>query len=231
MEISIVNFIAASVCAYEHNDHQVKGYGQGEVNSEKVFSNTMLLLAALEIKENHGLYKVTKLTITQEHLDKANLYKEVLQNDHMLKILSSKNISNWEKGVYDLLSIEVFDQRTIQTKSNMMAFLPQMAQTILDKQAKMDKINQLPSKHQGQVGAKLELDVTIMQHFYMNKYNTNLTKAVDQSGNLYIWWGQLAFKENQKLKITGKVKKHGIEHETGTKSTNLNYVKVKEYAE
>jgi hypothetical protein len=123
MEISIVNFIAASVCAYEHNDHQVKGYGQGEVNSEKVFSNTMLLLAALEIKENHGLYKVTKLTITQEHLDKANLYKEVLQNDHMLKILSSKNISNWEKGVYDLLSIEVFDQRTIQTKSNMIFFL------------------------------------------------------------------------------------------------------------
>jgi hypothetical protein len=233
MQVSILEFIAAGIAAYEHNGNEIKGFGQGPVSSEKVFSNTMLLLNALNIQGRYtqGMETITKLEITSDHLARAKQCKEILQDAHMLKILSNRSVSNWDKQIYDMLNTEFLEAESVRNRANMMVFVPKMAMVLVERQAKLDKITQLTSQHQGQVGDKLTLDVTVLQHFYMQKFDSHLTKAVDPAGNLYIWFGNKAFAENQKLKITAKVKKHDTEHETGIPSTNLHFVKVKEYAE
>jgi hypothetical protein len=82
------------------------------------------------------------------------------------------------------------------------------------------------SKHVGQVGSTVELNISILRSNFIQKLACYVVNAVDDNNNLIVFFtGKDEFKTGESLEVRGRVKRHQTSNHHGGAESVLNYVK------
>ena len=141
--------------------------------------------------------------------------------DHMvMTLLKGSKINDFYASIHAKIEQETATVRDLPT----LVWLPKIYQDIQRREEMLNKLTSATSQHQGTVGSKIMVDLTVLRKYYFEQYNCWSVLATDPHGNLY-----RLFTSHESRAVSGryqaKVRAHVVERESQQPCTQLNYVK------
>lgn len=112
----------------------------------------------------------------------------------------------------------------IRKDAGMLACLPQTWERAAKKERVVDTLTEIKSQHVGSITEKLIRQVHVIEANPGVSFTGWIVTATD-GDNIFRFCSSVAFKENDVVRIQGKVKRHDHDKKTNTPVTWLNYVK------
>lgn len=237
-------FSANAKNGYVKSDYPLKRTVFGETTEEEappedydgkydthpyVFANRNL------IKENLGIgsltrwnpekHNIPKLVITPEHKITAQAIKKHF-NALTFKAVADK-MNDFEKAVFKVITTKEVSARDI----GIISALPGSYTHDIKRKADLAHKKKIAkvSDYVGEVGARMDLELNIVSHHYIERFDCNIVNAVTPDDNMVAFFtGKSAATFGSKCKVRGTIKRNEVSKYNNAKESFLTRVAVTE---
>lgn len=163
-----------------------------------------------------------KLEITDAIRAKAEAVRELVVNDHIMKVLSEQ-VGDFQKRINEILG-----KQTIKvTELKSLAYIVPMAGDIGRSQRLDERLALASSTHLGSPGHKITAVVTVLGVRYSKEFSIWNHTAITDDGYAVTFFNKREFKDGTRMRINANVKDHRTMYRRpNVAETRLNYVKV-----
>ena len=179
--------------------------------------------AVIAVTPNKMLMRDSNLQVTEQDREQARAAIDVLTKDRTVRILKGQPIADFQNTLTNL----VLQPEATMSDAGLMAFLPNMSNQIVARQAREEEIAGLSqvSEYLGKVGDKVQFTLTVMTSRWSDQFNCWLVNGKDANGNLI---GFFTTKQDctKNGTYTAKIKRiEQSRYHNGAKVTTVNFVK------
>ena len=222
--ISEVMSYAVAVQQYQGFVASGNGWYDHEVEQHR-YHNKTLILHMLE-----GGTDIQTPEVTDEHRDMGNHVIEHFRTSLAFKKLGD-TLNNFEERVAEFIGGDLVGRFGVSVAAS----LPNSYR--IDEKREQFKeqmdVYRYTSQFQGNIGAKLSMDVAIIDMKFLRNFgNYVVTGVTDDKHIIKFFWNKdpdlTGVLEGKTLKLIGRVKNHELSKYTNCNETMLNYVKILE---
>lgn len=214
IKISTVDLAARAFAAFRKN--------QSNVHKDTSFFDKAAD-AIVAVVPNKQLMREGNLEVTEQDRADAQAAMDMLGQDRMMRILKGNKVPDFQNTLTNLVT----QTECTMNDAGLMAYLPSMAQQLVQRQVREQEMAELAhvSQYLGRVGEKVTVALTVMNSRFLQQFACWSVNAKDDKGNLVAF---LTAKEEctRSGRYSGKIKRtETSKYHNGAQVTTLNFVK------